>query len=73
MFFHLFWSESIEEMCNPMLTVLVYLIYIVLYICNSKQFKFNLSQHVIFNNNNKKIIKDTCKLSTEGVTLSSVF
>ena len=38
------------EMCNLICMVLVYLIYAVLYICNSKKFKFNLSQQVIFNN-----------------------
>ena len=36
------------EMCNLIFMVLVY--HVVLYICNSKEFKFNLSQQLIFNN-----------------------
>ena len=48
------------EMCNLIFMVLVY--HVVLYICNSKKFKFNLSQQVIFNNILLFFIIVTCQL-----------
>ena len=49
-----FFRVKCWEICNPIFMVLAYLIYVVLYICNSKSFKFKLSPHVIFNNFFKK-------------------